>query len=76
MSPFDVVPLEDRPALLLAFKRNCSCHTDEIGIVVGEACDSCITLTEPISLKHLVFGRSLTQQLLVEEFRVQEPVAA
>ena len=76
MSVFDVVPLADRPALLAAFARNCCCEFDAGSNLVGPACESCIVLTEPINLMHLVFARMLNQQLLLEEFRVQDPVAA
>lgn len=75
-SPFDVVPPEDRPALMLAFSHHCTCQFDGFGKLVGAACESCVTLTDKGNLKHLVFARRLKRMLLDEEFRVQDPVAA
>lgn len=71
--PIDVVPMEDRLALRVAFYRNCVCQKDESDVRFGPACSSCALLTEEKPLARLVFVHGLVQRLLVEELGPQRP---
>lgn len=61
---------EELYALRTAAKHNCQCPTPEQTDPNPPTCVVCSMLTDQDRLNHLVFGRRIAKQLILEEFHV------